>query len=104
MDVLLEEDRAETGVESTNTLSLQDLAESANETICEGRFGNETDTGSLKRAKSDIRKELAEGGRDKVDSSSVVGGSLVAEHVDALLLEEFVSRDLSVLILLSRHL
>ena len=55
---LLEQDWAETTVESANTFSLEDLAETANEAGSKGRFGDETDTGGFERAKSNVGKEL----------------------------------------------
>jgi hypothetical protein len=92
--VLLEQNGAETGVEGTDTLVLQDLAEATDEAVGKGGLRDETDTGGLERAEGDISEELAEGRGDEVDSGAVVRGSLVAEHVDALLLEELVSTEL----------
>jgi hypothetical protein len=93
-DVLLEQDGTETRVESTNTLSAEDLAETTNQTVGELGVGNETDTGGLKGAESDISDELGATGGTEVDGSAVVGGGLVAESVDSLLLEELVSTEL----------
>lgn len=92
--LLLEENGAETSVECTDTLVLEHLAETADETVGVGGLGDETDTGSLKRAQGNVGEELAGGGGGEVDGSTVVGGSLVAEHVDGLLLEEFVTTEL----------
>lgn len=92
--VLLEENGTETRVESANTLVLQDLGETADETVSEGRVRDETDTGSLERAEGDIGEELGGGGRSEVDSGTVVGSGLVAESVDGLLLEELVTTEL----------
>lgn len=47
MYLLLEQDRTETGIESTDTLVLHHLAESSNETIGICWLRNETDTGGL---------------------------------------------------------
>lgn len=94
LNVLLEEDRSESRVESTDTLVLQDLAETIEKTGGELGVRDETDTGSLKRAESDISKELSGGGGGEVDGSAVVGGSLETELVDPLLLEEFVTSEL----------
>ncbi len=91
---LLEQDRTETAVESTKTLGPCDLAETRDETGSEGGFGDETDTGSLKRAEGNVGKEFGASGGSEVDGGSVVGGRLVAEGVDALLLEEFVTSEL----------
>jgi len=88
---LLEQDGAETTVESANTFSLEDLAETADETGSKGRFGDETNASGFERAESNIGEEFGGGSRGKVDGSSVVFGGLVAEQVDRLLLEEFVS-------------
>jgi hypothetical protein len=94
LDLLLEEDRTETRVESADTLVLEDLAKAAHETASEGRLRNETNTSGLKRAKGDISEELGGSGGSEVDSGSVVGSSLVAELVDALLLEELITTEL----------
>lgn len=94
IDLLLEEDRAETRVESSDTLVLQDLAETSGKTVGETRFRNKTDTGGLERAESDVSKELGGTSGSKVDGSSVLAGGVVSEHVDTLLLEEFVTTEL----------
>ena len=93
-DLLLEQDGTETCVESTDTLVLQHLAEASNEAIGVGWLGDETNTGGLERAEGDISEELSESGGSQVDSCAVVGGSLVSEKVDGLLLEEFVTSKL----------
>lgn len=93
-NLLLEENGTETSVESTDTLRLEHLAETTDETVGVGRLRDETDTGSLKRAESDISEELGGGGRGEVDGSSVVGGILKTELVDPLLLEELISSEL----------
>jgi hypothetical protein len=93
-NILLEQDGTEARVESANTLVLEDLAETADQTVGELGVRNETDTGGLKRAKGDVSNELSAGSRGKVDSSAVVGGSLVAEGGDSLLLEELVTSEL----------
>ena len=93
-DVLLEQDRSETRVEGTDTLVLQDLGESTNETVGEGWVTDETDTGSLKRAEGDIGEELGDGSRGEVDGSTVVGSGLVTDEIDGLLLEELVTSEL----------
>ena len=93
-NLLLEQDRTETSIESTNTLILQHFAESTNESIGICGLGNETNTGSLKRAEGNVGEEFCEGGRGQVDGCAVVGGSLIAEEVDGLLFEEFISSKL----------
>lgn len=92
--LLLEEDGTETSVESTDTLVLEHLAETRDETAGVGRLRDETDTGGLKGAEGNIGEELGGGGRGEVDGSAVSGGSLVAELVDPLLLEELVTSEL----------
>ena len=92
--LLLEQDGTETRVESANTLGLEDLAETTDQTVGELGVGNEADTGGLKGAESDVSDELSAGGGTEVDSGAVVGGGLVAEGVDGLLLEELVSSEL----------
>jgi hypothetical protein len=91
---LLEENGAETSVESTDTLVLEHLGEATDETVGVGGLRDETDTGGLERAEGNVGEELGGTGRGKVDGGTVVGGSLVAELVDALLLEELVTTEL----------
>lgn len=93
-NLLLQQDRTETRVESTNTLILQDLTEPTNKTGGELRLTDETNTGSLKRTQSDISEELSGGRRSQVDGSLVLSSGLVAQVVDALLLEELVTTEL----------
>jgi hypothetical protein len=93
-DVLLEQDRTETSVECTNTLVLQHLAEATDQPICICRLGNETDTGGLKGAESNISEELSAGSGGEVDSSAVVGGRFVSKDVDRLLLEQLITSEL----------
>merc|ERR1712093_433930 len=87
---LLEQDRTETGVEGTDTLVLQHLAEASNETIGVCWLRDETDTGGLERAKGDISKTC----RGEVDGCAVVGGGLISEQIDGLLLEKLISSKL----------
>jgi hypothetical protein len=94
MYLLLEEDRTESRVESTDTLVLEDLSETADQTAGKGGLRDETDTSGLERAQSDISEELGESGRSQVDSSAVVSSGLVTELVDELLLEELVTTEL----------
>ena len=47
LDLLLEQNGAETGVEGTHTLILQDLPKATQEATSEGWLGDETDTGSF---------------------------------------------------------
>jgi hypothetical protein len=91
---LLEQDGSEARVEGTDTLVLQNLGETTNETVGKGWVTDETDTGSLERAESDVGKELGDGSGGKVDGGTVVGGGLVADHVDGLLLEELITTEL----------
>lgn len=93
-NLLLEEDRSETTVEGTNTLVLEDLTETADETVGEARGGDQTDTGSLKRAEGDGSEELGGGGRDGVDGSAVLAGLLDTDSLDGLGLEELVTSEL----------
>lgn len=93
-DLLLEQDWAETSIESTDTLVLQHLAESTDETIGICWLRDETDTGGLKRAESDISEELSNTGRCQVNSCAVVGGSLISKEGDGLLLEQLVTSEL----------
>lgn len=93
-NLLLEEHGAETRVEGANTLLAQDLGETRGETGSEGGLRDETDTGSLKRAESNVGEEFGGSGGSEVDGGSVLRGVLDANLVDALLLEEFVATEL----------
>lgn len=94
LNLLLEQNGAEATVESTNTLLLGDLGETRDEARGEGGLGNETDTGGLKRAEGDVGEELGGTSRGEVDGGAVVGGRLVAEEANGLLLEELVTTEL----------
>ena len=93
-NILLEQKGAETTVEGAEALLLSDLGEATNKAIGEGRLGNETNTGGLKRAKGEISEELGGGGGGEVDGGAVVGSGLVAEEANGLLLEELVTTEL----------
>lgn len=92
--LLLEENRAEARVESTETLVLHDLAEAAHQTTGESGLRDQTNTGSFQRAETNIGDELGAGGRSEVDSGTVVLGGIVAQGVDGLGLEELVATEL----------
>lgn len=92
--LLLEEDGTETRVESTNTLVLEDLSETAQKTASELGLRDKTDTGSFKGAEGNIGKEFSGSGRGEVDGSAVLGGVLKTELIDPLLLEEFITTEL----------
>jgi hypothetical protein len=92
--LLLEEDGTETRVESTDTLVLEDLGETAHETAGEFGLRDKTDTGSFQRAEGNVGEEFSGSGRGEVDGSAVLGGRLVTELVDPLLLEELVTTEL----------
>jgi len=94
INVLLKEDRSETTVEGTDTLVLEDLAETTDEAVGEAGGGDETNTGSLERAKGNGSEELGSGGRDGVDGSAVLAGILNTDAVDGLSLEELVTTEL----------
>ena len=93
-NLLLEQDGAESRVETGNTLLLHNTAKTAEETVGEGRLGDETDTGSLERAQGNVGHELSAGGGGEVDSGTVLGSRLEAKLVDGLLLEELVTTEL----------
>ncbi len=93
-DLLLEQNRTKTSVESTNTLVLQHLAETANESVGISRFGDETNTSGFKRAEGDISEEFSKSRRSQIDGCAVVGGGLIAKEVDRLLLEQLISSEL----------
>lgn len=93
-NLLLEQNRAETSVEGTDTLLAQHLGEAANQAIGVGGLGDETDTGGLERAEGNVGEELGDSGRGDVDEGAVVDGVLVAEKVNGLLLEQLISSEL----------
>ena len=93
-NLLLEQDGSESRVEGSETLLLEDTAETAQETGSEGRLGHKTDTGGLERAEGNVGHELGAGRGSEVDSGTVVSSGLVAELVDGLLLEELVTSEL----------
>ncbi len=93
-NALLEKDWSEARVEGAKTLLLEDLAHSADEAIGEGGVGDKTNTGSFERAEGNVGEELGATGGGKVDGGAVVGGSLIPEQRDGLLLEELVSAEL----------
>lgn len=93
-NLLLEQHGAETGIEGTNTLLAQHLAEAADQTAGVGGLRDETDTGGLEGAEGNIGEELGAGGRGQVDAGTVLAGGLQADQVDALLLEELVTAKL----------
>ncbi|KAH9821981.1 hypothetical protein Tdes44962_MAKER04878 [Teratosphaeria destructans] len=92
-DLLLEEDRTETTVETTQTLRLGNLAKTTQQAIGEARLGHETDAGSLKRAEGNVGEELGKRGGTEVDSGAVLAGGFVPEQRDGLLLEELVAAE-----------
>ena len=92
--LLLEQDRSETSVKRTKTLLRGHLAHTADQPTRVCGLRHKTNARRLKRAQGDIREELSTGGRSEVDSSAVVGGSLVTESGDGLLLEELVPAEL----------
>ena len=93
-NLLLEEEWSETSVESTETLSLEDLSSTINQSLGVSWVRDETDTGSLEWAKGDISEELGHGRGSEVDGGAVVGGSLKTDEADGLLLEELISSEL----------
>ena len=94
MNLLLEQDGTEAGVEGADTLLLEHLAETADEAAGIGGLRDETDTGGLERAEGNVGEELGGGGRGEVDTGAVLRGVVVAEEVDRLLLEELVTTEL----------
>jgi hypothetical protein len=91
---LLEQDGTKSTVEGANTLSSHDLAKAAHQTRSECGLRNQSDTSGLERAEGNVGEELGEGRGSKVDGGSVVRCGLVAEEIDGLLLEEFVTSKL----------
>jgi hypothetical protein len=94
INLLLEKNRAETRVESTDALALENLAETTNQTVSEARCRNETYAGRLQRAESDGGEELGAGSREGVDSTTVLAGLFDTNKIDGSLLEEFITAEL----------
>lgn len=93
-NVLLEQNGTETRVKSTNTLLLQDLGETTDQAVGEGRLRHQSDTGGLEGAEGNVSDEFGACSRGEVDGGAVLDGTFVADQVDALLLEEFVTTEL----------
>ena len=89
--ILLEKNRTKAAVERHWAFGLHDLSETTNEAIGKGWLRHQPDTCSLEGAKGNVGEELGGGGGREVDGGAVVRGGLVAESVDALLLEEFIT-------------
>lgn len=92
--LLLEEDWAEARVEGSQTLSLCDLRETADETGGERRLRHKTNAGGLERAEGNVGEELRKCRGSEVDCRAVLAGRLIAQQRDRLLLEEFVAAEL----------
>jgi len=91
---LLEQDWAETGVESSDTLSGGNLGETGDKTGGELGVRDETDTGGLKWAEGDIGEELGKSRGGEVNGGTVLGSNIITQNVDRLLLEELVTSEL----------
>lgn len=76
IDILLEEDRSKSTVESTDTLALKDLSEATNQTVGEAGSRDEANTGSLEKAERNGGEELGSGGREGVDGNTVLASLL----------------------------
>lgn len=94
MNLLLEEKGTKTTVEGGKALLLEDATEARNKAGSEGRLGDQTNTGGLKRAEGEISEELGASSGGEVDGGAVVGSGLVAEETNGLLLEELVTTEL----------
>lgn len=94
ISVLFEENWAKSRVEGTNTLVLENLSESTNQTVGETRCRDKTDASSLERAESNRGEELGGTGRHRVDECAVLAGLLHTENVDRSLLEELITAKL----------
>ena len=94
LNLLLEQDGTETGVEGCETLVLQHLAEASDQAVGVGRLRNETDTGGLEGAQGNVGEELGERRGREVHGGAVLAGGLISEDVDGLLLEQLISSKL----------
>lgn len=92
---LLEQDGTESRVESAHdTVLLQDTSKARDKAGSEGGLRDETNTGGLERAESDIGEELCNTGRSQVDGSAVVDSVLLANSLNEGLLPELVTSKL----------
>ena len=94
MDVLLEQNRPKAGVESAKSLRLRNLREATDQAIRERRLGDQANARRLERTEGDVGEELGAGGGGQIDGGAIIGGILVAEQRDGLLLEELVATKL----------
>ena len=92
--ILFEKNRPKAGVKPSQTLLPSNLTEARDKTTGKGRFRHQTDTGSFKRTEGNIGEELGKRGGNTVDSDTVVSGIFIADSVDGLLFEEFVTTEL----------
>jgi hypothetical protein len=86
---LLEEDGAETGVESEETIGGNVLGHASTETLGEGRVGDGADADSFEGAQEDVGDELGAGSGDKIDTVAVVPGFAFTNSLRDVDLEEF---------------
>jgi hypothetical protein len=93
-NLLLKQNGSKASIECSDTLVLQHLTESANKAAGVSGLGDETDTGGLERAKSDISEEFGKSRGSQVNSRAVIRGSFISKEVDRLLLEQFISSEL----------
>lgn len=94
VDLLLEQDGTEAGIECAEAFLAGNLGHAADEACREGGLGHETDAGGFERAEGDVCEELGAGGGGEVDPGAVLRGGLVPEQGDGLLLEKFVAAEL----------
>jgi len=95
---LLEEDRAETSVESSDALSLEHVSESGGERLGEGLVRHGADTDGLEGAEEEVSDELSHTRSSQVNVGAVVPRSLLANAVGNLNFEELNSTKLELLV------
>lgn len=91
---LLEEDRAETGVEGSGTFLPQNPKETTGKTVGERWLRDKPDSSGLKGTESNVGEELGDGRGTKVDGLSVLTGLVDTNEVNGLLLPKLVTTEL----------
>lgn len=92
--ILLKKDRSESGIKRANSLLLHNATHRREQTVSESGLRDQTNTSGLQGAERNIREEFGSAGRGEVDGGTIVLRRLIADSVDRLLLEEFVTSKL----------
>ena len=92
--ILLKQNRPESGVERANALLLHNATHRREQTVSESGLRDQTNTSGLQGAERNVCEEFGSTGGREVDRGTIVLRLLVANSVDRLLLEEFVTSEL----------